>query len=33
MKDRMGVRGDVAPDCKSIVWSAEGGGVLTTWER
>ena len=33
MKDRMGVRGEVAPDCKSIVWIAEGGGVLTRWER
>jgi hypothetical protein len=31
-KARNGVRGDVAPDCKSIVWNA-ATGVLKTWER
>jgi hypothetical protein len=29
---RNGVRGDVAADCKSIVWKSEAG-MLRTWER
>jgi hypothetical protein len=31
-KARNGVRGDVAADCKSIVWKSDAG-VLKTWER
>jgi hypothetical protein len=32
-KARAGLRGEIAPDCKSIVWKGEGEAVLRTWER
>ena len=32
-KARLGVRGDVAADCRSIQWKADGEGSLRTWER
>jgi hypothetical protein len=32
-KGRNGVRGNVSPDCRSIVWRSESDGVLNTWER
>lgn len=32
-KGRVGVRGDLAPDCKSIVWRGQGDSVLNTWVR
>ena len=32
-KSRNGVRGEVAADCKSIVWRGNTDGVLQTWER
>jgi hypothetical protein len=32
-KARAGIRGDVAPDCKSIVWKGAADAVLKTWER
>ena len=32
-KARTGVRGEVAADCKSIVWKGEGDGTVRTWER
>lgn len=30
---RAGVRGEIAADCKSIVWKGEGDGPVRTWER
>jgi hypothetical protein len=30
---RTAVRGDVSPDCRSIVWKGERDAVLGTWER
>jgi hypothetical protein len=32
-KARAGVRGEIAWDCKSIVWKSEGDGPVRTWER
>jgi hypothetical protein len=32
-KARNGVRGDVAADCRSIVWKGDAEAVLKTWER
>jgi len=32
-KARSGLRGDVAADCRSIQWKADGEGSLRTWER
>jgi hypothetical protein len=30
---RSGLRGEIAPDCKSIVWKGDGDGPVRTWER
>jgi hypothetical protein len=32
-KGRIGMRGDLSPDCKSIVWRGQGDSVLNTWVR
>jgi hypothetical protein len=32
-KSRTGVRGELAPDCRSISWKGEGNRFLTTWVR
>jgi hypothetical protein len=32
-KARGSVRGEIAPDCKSIVWKGEGDAPARTWER
>jgi hypothetical protein len=32
-KERTGLRGEIAPDCKSISWKIEGDVPVRTWER
>lgn len=32
-KARLGVRGDISADCRSIQWKADGEGSVRTWER
>ena len=32
-KERTGLRGEIAPDCKSIIWKIEGDVPVRTWER
>jgi hypothetical protein len=32
-KQRQGMRGEIAPDCRSIVWKNTSNALLRTWER
>jgi hypothetical protein len=32
-KNRLGMRGDISPDCRSIVWRGAGDGNTRRWER
>ena len=32
-KERTGLRGEIAPDCKSIIWKIEGDVPVRAWER
>jgi hypothetical protein len=31
--NRLGMRGDISPDCKSILWRGAGDGNIRRWER